>query len=257
MKLHTQLAIITLALAVSSAQAITFSLGSGKQVVAPTVVHSDSAIEERTEINDSLEFRENNMDPLESINRAMYSLNKGLDIVVLKPVATVYTTIMPSLARQGVNNILSYLHTPLDVLNYALQGNGERAGNAMGRLMLNTFGFGVFDLATDIGISRKQTGFSETFGVWGVAQGPYVVLPFFGGRSLRGTVGTFGDAQVGAVGHIKANEQTAIIVLDTLDTRSRLLGTEKIVSEAALDEYSFVRDALMQRERNRIEELKE
>ena len=264
MKTQPKLAILALSLflAAGSAQAITLGIGSGKQVVAPTVVHSDSATEDSEADKDAGNYgpdtvAEKNTDPLEGLNRAVYSLNKGLDKAILKPVATVYTNVVPSLARQGVNNFLSYLHTPLDVLNYALQGNGERAGNAMGRFMLNTFGFGVFDLATDMGISRKQTGFGETFGVWGAPQGPYVVLPVFGGRSLRGTVGTFGDAQLGVVGQLKTDEQTAAIVLDTLDTRSRLLGTENLVSEAALDEYSFVRDALLQREKNRVEELKE
>ena len=142
-------------------------------------------------------------------------------------------------------------------MNYALQGNGEMAGNAMGRLLVNTFGFGVFDIASEAGISRKQTGFGETFGVWGAPQGPYVVLPIFGGRSLRGTIGTVGDAQFGVVGQLKTDEQTTARVLDALDTRSRLLGTENMVSQASLDEYAFVRDALMQRESNRVQELKE
>lgn len=264
MKTTPTLATLTFALLLAggSAQAITLNLGSGKQMVAPTIVHSDSATEDSEGNADAGNYgpetvAEKNTDPLEGLNRAVYSLNKGLDKVILKPVATVYTNVVPSLARQGVNNFLAYLHTPLDVLNYALQGNGDRAGNAMGRFMLNTFGFGVFDLATDMGISRKQTGFGETFGVWGVGQGPYVVLPVFGGRSLRGTVGTLGDAQVGVVGHLKTDEQTTAIVFDTLDTRSRLLGTENMISEAALDEYSFVRDALLQREKNRVEELKE
>ena len=205
MKTQPKLAILALSLflAAGSAQAITLGIGSGKQVVAPTVVHSDSATEDSEADKDAGNYgpdtvAEKNTDPLEGLNRAVYSLNKGLDKAILKPVATVYTNVVPSLARQGVNNFLSYLHTPLDVLNYALQGNGERAGNAMGRFMLNTFGFGVFDLATDMGISRKQTGFGETFGVWGAPQGPYVVLPVFGGRSLRGTVGTFGDAPTDA-----------------------------------------------------------
>ena len=84
-----------------------------------------------------------------------------------------------------------------------------------------------------------------------------MVLPIFGGRSLRGTIGTVGDAQLGVVGQLKTDEQTTARVLDALDTRSRLLGTENMVSQASLDEYAFVRDALMQRESNRVQELKE
>ncbi len=252
MKTHLRMAIFGLALVAGSAQAAPFGFGPGRPVVAPTVVHGVTDEEEAV-----LDTAAPVSDPLEGLNRGVYGFNKGLDTVVLKPVATVYQTVLPSFVRQGVNNLLSYLHTPLDVVNYALQGNGELAGNAMGRLLVNTLGFGVFDIASEAGISRKQTGFGETFGVWGAPQGPYVVLPIFGGRSLRGTVGTVGDAQLGVVGQLKTDERTTARVLDALDTRSRLLGTENVVSEAALDEYAFVRDALMQRENNRVQELKE
>lgn len=201
--------------------------------------------------------KEKNSDPLETVNRGIYSFNTGLDKVVLKPVATVYKNVVPSFARQGVNNFLAYLHTPLDVVNYAIQGNGAMAGDAMGRLLVNTLGLGVFDIASEAGIPRRQTGLGETFGVWGAPQGPYVVLPVFGGRSLRGTVGTLGDSRLSVVGQFNADEQTTVRVLEALDTRSQLLGTEKMLSQASLDEYSFVREALMQREQNRVEELRE
>lgn len=250
---HINIAILGLALVCASAHAAPFGFGPGRTVVAPTVVQGVTD----DEGNAVSETAPPISDPLEGINRGVYGFNKGVDNVVLKPVATVYKTVVPSFARQGVNNLLSYLHTPLDVVNYALQGNGEMAGNAMGRLLVNTFGFGVFDIASEAGISRKQTGFGETFGVWGAPQGPYVVLPIFGGRSLRGTIGTVGDAQLGVVGQLKTDEQTTARVLDALDTRSRLLGTENMVSQASLDEYAFVRDALMQRESNRVQELKE
>ena len=250
---HINIAILGLALVCASAHAAPFGFGPGRTVVAPTVVQGVTD----DEGNAVSETAPPISDPLEGINRGVYGFNKGVDNVVLKPVATVYKTVVPSFARQGINNLLAYLHTPLDVVNYALQGNGEMAGNAMGRLLVNTFGFGVFDIASEAGISRKQTGFGETFGVWGAPQGPYVVLPIFGGRSLRGTIGTVGDAQLGVVGQLKTDEQTTARVLDALDTRSRLLGTENVVSEASLDEYAFVRDALMQRESNRVQELKE
>ena len=250
---HINIAILGLALVCASAHAAPFGFGPGRTVVAPTVVQGVTD----DEGNAVSETAPPISDPLEGINRGIYGFNKSVDTVVLKPVATVYKTVVPSFARQGVNNLLSYLHTPLDVVNYALQGNGEMAGNAMGRLLVNTFGFGVFDIASEAGISRKQTGFGETFGVWGAPQGPYVVLPIFGGRSLRGTIGTVGDAQLGVVGQLKTDEQTTARVLDALDTRSRLLGTENMVSQASLDEYAFVRDALMQRESNRVQELKE
>ena len=225
MKTHIHIAILGLALVCASAHAAPFGFGPGRAVVAPTVVHGIADDE-----GNAISYTAPPIsDPLEGINRGIY----------------------------GFNNLLSYLHTPLDVVNYALQGNGEMAGNAMGRLLVNTFGFGVFDIASEAGISRKQTGFGETFGVWGAPQGPYVVLPIFGGRSLRGTIGTVGDAQLGVVGQLKTDEQTTARVLDALDTRSRLLGTENMVSQASLDEYAFVRDALMQRESNRVQELKE
>lgn len=252
MKTNANIVLVAFAVAVACTNTQAGPIFSGPIVqVVPEVLEVVKAIQTDPEV------AENNIDPLEGLNRSVYSLNQGLDKGLLKPLATVYKTVVPSFARQGVNNFLAYLHTPLDVLNYALQGNGVMAGDAMGRFMLNTFGFGVLDIASEAGISRKQTGFGETLGVWGAPAGPYVVLPLFGGRSLRGTVGTLGDSQFGAAGQLKVHEQTSVIVLDALDTRTRLLGVEDLMSEAALDEYSFVRDALMQREKNRVEELKE
>ena len=252
MKTKTNISLIALAVALSCV-----SVQAAPLLPGPIVPVVTDEIDVVNSIVANSEISEKNIDPLEGLNRGVHSFNQGLDKVLLKPMATAYKTVVPSMARQGVNNFLSYLHTPLDVLNYALQGNGVMAGNAMGRFMLNTFGLGVLDIASEAGISRKQTGFGETLGVWGAPAGPYVVLPLFGGRSLRGTVGTFGDSQVGLVGQLKVDEQTAVIALDALDTRTRLLGVEDLMSDAALDEYSFVRDALMQREKNRIEELKE
>lgn len=253
---------LTLTLAVSLAllgtQAHAVPLGSGKGIsVLPNTVAHGVASEEDDDSYKEMPAATPAYDPLEGLNRHIYGFNKGLDTAILKPAATVYKAVVPSLARQGVNNFLAYLHTPLDVVNYALQGNKTMAGDAMGRLLLNTFGLGVFDIASEAGIPRKQTGFGETFGVWGMPQGPYVVLPFFGGRSLRSTVGTLGDSQLGVVGNLKTDERTTALVFDALDTRASLLGADSLISGISLDEYLFVRDALLQREKNRVEDLKE
>lgn len=241
--------ILTIATFVGSAYAAPEQWG--QTLIAPAIAHPI------VENDDFLPItRAKDSDPLEALNRSVYTVNKSVDTLVLKPVATAYKSFVPSFARQGVNNFLSYLHTPADVVNYALQGNGTLAGNAMGRLVINTFGLGLFDIASEAGISRKQTGIGETLGVLGAPQGPYVVLPVFGGRSWRGTIGTFGDAQFGGVGELEVNERNTLFVLGALDTRSRLLGVDDVVSGAALDEYSFVRDSLIQRETSRIEELK-
>lgn len=255
--LYVTLAIVV-SLALLGTHAHAAPLGSGKgTAVLPTTVSHGVAPDEDDDSYKEMPGAKPAYDPLEGLNRRIYGFNKGLDTAVLKPAATAYKAVVPSFARQGVNNFLAYLHTPLDVVNYALQGNKTMAGDAMGRLLVNTFGLGVFDIASEAGIPRKQTGFGETFGVWGMPQGPYVVLPLFGGRSLRSTVGTLGDSQLGVVGNLKTDERTTALVFDALDTRAGLLGADNLISGISLDEYSFVRDAMVQREQNRVDELKE
>lgn len=197
-----------------------------------------------------------NNDPLEPFNRAMYRFNTKVDTYFLKPVAKGYRAVVPTPARQGVSNFFSNLREPMVMVNDALQGKFKHAASDLGRFLTNsTLGvFGLFDVASRLGLQKRNEDFGQTLAVWGVAEGPYLVLPFFGPSGLRDGVGLAGDYYLYAPTHM---EQTSVswkvFSLDTLDARTRYLDAGDILYEAAGDDpYVFVREAYRQRRRNLI-----
>ena len=137
----------------------------------------------------------NPRDPLEPLNRAVYQVNDALDKVIMKPVATVYKTVLPQFVRTGVTNFFSNLYDILTALNNLLQGKFGDAVSDTGRIALNsTVGIlGLIDVGTEVGLEKHKEDFGQTMGRWGVADGPYLQVPFFGPSSFRDAVGTFVD----------------------------------------------------------------
>ncbi|MEQ9562715.1 MAG: VacJ family lipoprotein, partial [Woeseiaceae bacterium] len=121
------------------------------------------------------------------MNRQIHGFNTGLDEVTLKPIAKGYQAAVPQVVRTGIGNFSSNLRTPLNIINQFLQGKGRNGLSETGRFLANsTFGLGgLLDVATDMGLEKKNEDFGETFAVWGVPDGPYVVVPFLGPRTLR------------------------------------------------------------------------
>ena len=129
-------------------------------------------------------------DPWEPMNRQIHGFNTGLDKVTLKPIAKGYQKVVPQFLRTGIGNFSSNLRTPLNIINSFLQGNGKTGLSETGRFLANsTFGLlGVLDVATDMGLERHNEDFGQTFAKWGIPDGPYVVLPFLGPRTVRDAV---------------------------------------------------------------------
>lgn len=195
-------------------------------------------------------------DPLEGFNRAMYTFNDKLDVYLLKPVAKGYRAVTPVPVRKGVSNFFSNLREPLVALNNALQGNFGAAASDLGRFVTNsTVGLlGLFDVGTRIGLEKHTEDFGQTLGVWGVAEGPYLVLPFFGPSGVRDGVGLIGDYAAHPVTYLE-DESIAwtLFALDVIDTRARYLDASDILEQAAGDDpYIFVREAYRQRRRHLI-----
>lgn len=194
-------------------------------------------------------------DLLEPMNRAVFSFNEGVDTVVLKPIATGYRAITPSPVRQGVSNVFGNLRDIWSAANLALQGRGQQFGDQIGRVMINSLvGLGgVFDVASEAGIERTSQDFGQTLGRWGVGEGAFVVLPLLGPSTVRDTVAlpvdSLGDP-MGGIDHVKT--RNAITGLRIVDTRANLLRAGEIVDDVALDKYSFIRDAYLQRRRASI-----
>ncbi|MBP6019321.1 MAG: VacJ family lipoprotein [Burkholderiaceae bacterium] len=194
-------------------------------------------------------------DPLESYNRGMFAVNEAVDNALFKPIANGYVALTPQPLRTCVGNIFNNLGDVWSAANSFLQARGHDFFNTLGRVMFNTtMGLGgCIDVASMNGSKRIVNDFGITLGVWGISSGPYIVLPILGASDLRdGTarLGTFA-ADFSALTPVFAIDnvpvRNSILGLYAVDTRANLLDADKLVDEIALDRYSFIRDAYLQR----------
>lgn len=198
----------------------------------------------------------NPADPLEPINRTIFSINDGLDRAIVKPVATAYKKIMPSPVRTGVTNFFGNLSDAWSVVNNLLQFKPVQAGDNLARVALNTsFGLGgLLDFATEANIQKHTADFGQTLGVWGLASGPYLVLPLLGPSSVRDTAGLLVDGQGDLVvqGINNVPTRNSLIGLRLVNRRANLLGAGDVLEQAALDKYSFTREVYLRYRRNLV-----
>lgn len=197
----------------------------------------------------------NPRDPLESMNRSVFIFNDAVDTAVVKPVAVVYRDVLPHWVRTGVNNFFGNLEDLWSGVNNALQLRGADTADSFGRFAINsTIGVGgLFDVATEMDIQRHSANFGLTLGRWGVASGPFIVIPLLGSSTLRDTLALSVDINGNFVRTVPdEGTRTALTVLNLVDTRATYLKAGDVVAEAALDKYSFTRDAFLQRRRNQV-----
>ena len=194
-------------------------------------------------------------DPLEPLNRQVFKFNDALDTAIVKPVAIAYRDHTPTPLRQGIGNVFNNLQDSWSVVNNLLQLKTDYAYDSLVRVAINTLlGVGgVVDVASELGIERHTQDFGHTLGVWGVPPGPYLVLPILGPSSLRDALALSVDWQGDPLGQL-FNEpaRNAALLLRGLDTRAGLLKATSMLEEAALDRYTFARDAFLQNRRNNI-----
>ena len=197
----------------------------------------------------------NPKDPLEPMNRSISQFNEVLDDNVLKPAAKGYRDITPQPVQTGVHNVFNNLSDIWSTVNNGLQLKGRDTAESLMRSVVNSvFGiYGIFDVATDIGLERHPEDFGQTLGVWGVPNGPYVVLPLFGPSTLRDTAGMPVDTSVDYVRNLDhiATRNSAMAVR-IIDKRAGLLDASNMLTEAAIDKYTFTRDAYLQYRRNQV-----
>ena len=190
-----------------------------------------------------------NEDPWESFNRSIYSFNNTADAYVIKPVAQGYAYLMPEIGRKGVNNFFNNLLDVNGALNGFLQGRVDQGLENVGRVLINsTVGiFGLFDVATTLGVPQYQTDFGHTLSIWGVPQGPFLMVPFLGPRTVRSGVGTAFDAYASPLGQMGNSDPAwGLRVFNLVDLRAGLLGADELLSG---DQYIFLRDAYLQQRR--------
>ena len=194
-------------------------------------------------------------DPWEPMNRSVYQFNDAVDTIAIKPAAQLYVKVLPSMVRTGVSNFLGNLGDVWSMANSAMQLKGQATVETFMRININTFiGLaGFLDVASEMGIEKRREDFGQTLGHWGVASGPYLVLPLFGPSTLRDAVAFPVDMQ-GNVTQRLNDEATrySLLAVRLVDTRSGLLKTVDVIKAASLDPYSFVRDAYLQKRQNDI-----
>ena len=194
-------------------------------------------------------------DPLESWNRGVFKFNDVVDRAVLKPVSTVYRDVTPSFVQKGLSNFLNNLEDVWSAFNNAIELRAQDTSDSIGRVMVNsTIGLlGFIDVASNLNIERHPANFGLTLGRWGVKPGPYLVLPFLGPSTLRDAAGLPLDMKGGALRNMDdVTTRDTLTVLDVVRTRASLLSVEDVVDGVALDKYSFIRDAYLQRRRNKV-----
>lgn len=198
---------------------------------------------------------ENPLDPYEGFNRVMYSVNDAMDKVAIKPVAKAYDIAVPLPVKAGVGNFFGNTGDLWVGANSAMQGKFSDAGSDLARLLINsTVGiFGLFDVASELGFEKHEEDLGQTLAVWGAPSGAYFFWPFIGPRTARDTVGWIGDSYVDPVWRVRPiSVRNSMVALRFVDIRASLLPADKIIDEAALDKYAYIRDAYLQRRRNQI-----
>ena len=189
-------------------------------------------------------------DPYEAWNRKVFDFNDALDEAILKPVAIGYAAIVPPVVRRGVDNFYANMLDPWSAVNSLLQGKPFRALQSAFRFAVNsTFGIlGIIDVAADMDIDRQPEDFGQTLGVWGAAPGPYLVWPFIGSSTARDSIALPLDYLASPMNLLNDGATPiAIWSLRVVNTRAQLLDASRLLDEIALDRYSFIRDAYLQR----------
>lgn len=193
-------------------------------------------------------------DPLEPVNRAIFWVNEGLDVVIIRPAAKVYRTVLPTPVQKGVRNVLRNLRSPLDLTNQLLQGDWHGAGDVLRRFTINTtIGLGgLMDVAADHGMPYEYESLDQTLAVWGIPEGPYLVLPLLGPSSVRDATGFVGEYFADPVSNYASNTDQDWITLTrgtltALDTRAEYIEALDDVKRNSFDYYASMRSLYRQR----------
>lgn len=203
-------------------------------------------------------------DPVEGFNRTMFTFNNTADEYVLEPVAKGYRAVLPQDMRNGFRNVLRHLESPLDLANQILQGDFTGALNVVGRFVVNTLvGIGGFvDVAARNGMPYEDEDFGQTLAVWGLGDGPYLVLPFLGPSNVRDLGGTVVDGVADPVSIAAHNSgigwetDAARIAVGAIDGRSRVIDEVNEAKKSSVDYYATVRSFYKQKRDSEIQDGK-
>jgi phospholipid-binding lipoprotein MlaA len=200
-----------------------------------------------------LVFEQTN-DPLEPLNRYTLDFNLFLDRILLRPVTEIYIAIVPEEGRNALRRALRNMKEPVVAINNVLQGELERAGVSLGRFAVNTtMGLaGLVDVAVVLGLERETGDFGQTLFVWGLPEGPYLVLPVLGPSNPRDAIGMGADSYIDPFGYLAStkglgNVQIARFLVDGIDQRAQVLDVLDALQRSSLDFYAQLRSLVQQR----------
>ncbi len=185
-----------------------------------------------------------NTDPYEGFNRKIFGFNDTVDEYVAEPVSDAYLWVTPQFVQTGIANFFNNLGDINVVLNDVMQGKLKQSAEDSGRFLLNsTAGLaGLFDVATEVGLEKNNEDFAQTLAVWGVPQGPYLILPILGPSTGRGVPGTIFDTAANPASYVGLPVQ----LIQMLNARANAEGALNFIDEAALDPYVFTRESFLQ-----------
>lgn len=189
-------------------------------------------------------------DPLQSINRPLYDFNMDvLDAYILRPAAVGYVAVTPVPVRQSIVHFTDNLTAPVDMINAGLQGKPGNASVSLARFLVNsTVGiFGIFDVASSLGLNRVGEDFGQTMGVWGVGDGAYLMLPAMGPTTARNLTGDVVDNFVLPEIALTTPQTVLVFALKAVEARASLMAQEGLLNDS-LDPYLFVKDIYFQRQ---------
>ncbi|MGJ0485298.1 MAG: MlaA family lipoprotein [Methylomicrobium sp.] len=194
-------------------------------------------------------------DEWEGWNRSVHGFNDDLDKAIIKPVAKGYQEYVPEPVNQGVTNFFGNINDIGITLNDFFQLKMLQGGMDLGRFLINTTAGvgGLFDVASKLDLPKHNEDFGQTLGFWGVPSGNYLVLPLLGPSSPRDAAGLLGDALLNPLTYISFGSSAAVSAaitgakaVEVTDMRADLLSSEKIVDEASVDRYDFIKNAYLQ-----------
>lgn len=198
-------------------------------------------------------------DPWEGFNRTVFNFNDKADRYVLKPIATGYHYITPDVVEKGIGNVFRNLGELNTILNDLLQAKFIQAANDTGRFLINsTIGLaGIFDVAKPLGLRPHQEDLGQTLAVWGVPDGPYLVLPLLGPSNIRdASARGVSTAYLNPLIYVEDDNPDfpaiEITLLSVINTRAQFLEASELLDDATDDPYIFMREGWRQRRENQI-----
>jgi phospholipid-binding lipoprotein MlaA len=198
-------------------------------------------------------------DPLEPLNRATWRFNDTLDRTVAQPVARGYNRVVPRPVRTGIGNFFANLgDVPVMFNDFAQLRISDGMQDLLRVAVNSTLGLlGFLDIATPAGIPKHDQDFGLTLAHYGMASGPYLVLPVFGPSTFRDAAGFGADQYVSPVRQMDPAWRNSMWATEFVSTRAHYLNATNLLEQAALDKYLFVRDAYLARRQARVDEDKE